>query len=81
MCLELITPSNGQVVYSDLTSPYDFNTMATYVCFTGYGLSGGDEVLSCGGDGSSPNGVWSGVIPTCEGILCALKITIMLIIM
>ncbi|XP_064384964.1 uncharacterized protein LOC135333878 isoform X2 [Halichondria panicea] len=71
MCLELITPSNGQVVYSDLTSPYDFNTMATYVCFTGYGLSGGDEMLSCGGDGSSPNGVWSGVIPTCEDITCA----------
>ncbi len=75
MCFELTTPSNGQVVYSDLTSPYDFDTMVTYVCYTGFGLSGGDEILTCGGDGSSQIGEWSGVIPTCEGILCALANT------
>ncbi len=67
-CTSLPLPGNGAIVYSSATpEPYQFGTTARYSCNTGYGLSGGDEVLSCGGDGSSPNGDWSGVIPTCEG--------------
>ena len=41
--------------------------MARYECdITGYGLSG-DMLRTCGGDGSSPNGVWSGMASNCEG--------------
>ena len=39
--------------------------MATYSCDTGYGLTG-DATSTCGGDDSSPNGVWSGTPPTCD---------------
>ncbi len=42
--------------------PYEFGTSARYLCNTGYGLSGGDEVISCGG-----SGMWDEPIPTCEG--------------
>ena len=68
-CSSLLGPDNGQVTYStDTTSPFDIGTMATYSCNTGFGLSGGDATRSCGGDGSSPNGIWSGMSPTCQGM-------------
>ena len=60
---------NGVIAYSDTPAPYDFGTMATYTCDTGYGLSG-DITRTCDGDGSSPNGVWSGSAPTCNSITC-----------
>ncbi len=67
-CSSLPLPDNGVIVYSSATpEPYQFGTTARYSCNIGFGLSGGDEMLSCGGDGSSPNGEWSGVIPTCDG--------------
>ncbi len=51
------------IVYSTASSaPYEFGTTARYSCSTGYGLTGGDVMLSCEGDG-----LWNGAIPTCEG--------------
>ncbi len=67
-CPALFAPANGQVTFvTDTTAPYDFATVATYTCNTGYGLIGGDVSRSCGGDMSNTTGVWSGVVPTCEG--------------
>ncbi len=57
-----MSPVNGQVVYEN-----SFSSIATYTCDTGYGLSGGDTTRTCGGDGSSTNGAWDGMMPTCEG--------------
>ena len=67
-CFDLPVPDNGRVVYSALGTPYDFGTQATYICDSGFGLNGGDEVRSCAGGGSSTNGTWSGRATTCEGI-------------
>ncbi len=67
-CPSLPLLDNGVIVYSAASSaPYEFGTTATYSCNTGYGLTGGDAVLSCDGDGDSPAGVWNGTIVTCEG--------------
>ena len=55
------------IILSSTPSPYDFGTMATYQCNGGFGLRGGDVTRTCGGDGSSPNGMWSGIPPMCEG--------------
>ena len=44
-----------------------YGAIATYSCNTGFGLSGGVETQTCGEDVSGPNGVWEGVVPTCEG--------------
>ncbi len=41
--------------------------MATFFCDEGYGLSGVDAMITCGGDDSSPFGTWTGLVPTCEG--------------
>ena len=66
MCPGLPLLVNGVISYSDTLA---FGAMATYTCDTGYGLSG-DMTRSCGGDGSSTNGVWSGFAPTCNSITC-----------
>ena len=63
----LRSPANGEVTYSN-SQPYTNGTVATYSCDEGFGLSGGDVTRTCEGDGSSPNGDWSGVTPSCEGI-------------
>ena len=65
-CRPLSPPTNGGVTYST-ASPFTSGSVATYSCDRGYGLSMGDARSTCGGDGSSPNGVWSGVVPICEG--------------
>ncbi len=66
-CPDLSGPANGQVTFAtDTTVPYDFGTVATYTCGTGFGLSG-DMTRTCGGDGSSTTGMWSATAPTCEG--------------
>ncbi len=67
MCSDLPPPDNGRITYStDTTSPYDFGTVATYVCDTGFGLVGGGSRL-CGGRDTSPSGSWSEAASTCEG--------------
>ncbi len=66
-CPALPTVSNGQITYSmDTSAPYEYGTVATYVCDTSYGVSGGEGVLFCGGDGSDTAGSWGTSIPTCE---------------
>ena len=65
MCSDLPNPANGLILFSS-PAPYEFGTTATYICNTGYGLSG-DVTRTCEGDGSSPTGMWSGALPTCEG--------------
>ena len=68
MCDTLHAPDNGHIVYSpDVTSPYNFGTVATCVCDSGYGLSGGTRTLRCGGNDSSPVGLWGGSTPSCLG--------------
>ena len=68
-CPALADLTNGAVVYaSDMTDPYDFGTTATYSCNSGYSLVG-DEVRTCGGDGSSITGEWDLSEPTCERML------------
>ena len=67
MCVELTAPANGQIAYStDQTPDFDFGTVVTYTCDRGYGISGGDSERLCGGDGSTSNGMWSEVAPSCE---------------
>ena len=68
-CLSLEAIANGQITYSpDTISPYNFGTVATFTCNTGFSLSG-DMTRTCGGDGSSQSGVWSGSSPVCVGEL------------
>ena len=68
MCTDIPAPTNGGVTYSpDTTTPYDFGTMGTYVCNSGFGIVGGASRV-CGGDGSSLNGGWSGSAAACEGV-------------
>ncbi len=68
-CSSLSLPDNGTIVFSPATSePYQFGTTATYSCNNNFGLST-NEILTCGGDGSSPNGMWVGIVPTCVGKL------------
>ena len=68
-CEDLLNPPNGDVNFSpDKTAPFDFGTNATYSCGTGFGLSEGNAMRTCDGDGSSPIGEWDGTAPTCEGI-------------
>ena len=68
VCPFLPSPADGVVAYTT-ASPFTYGAMATYSCNGGFGLSGGDVTRVCGGDGSSVNGMWSGVAPICEGTL------------
>ena len=68
-CSGLTSPTNAMITFSPSSStPYSFGTMASYSCVSGFGLSGGDATRTCEGDGSSPSGMWSGVIPSCGGM-------------
>ena len=61
MCPDIAEPVNGQINFSlDVLAPFDFGTVATYSCDTGFGLNGGDVTRMCEGDGSGPIGEWSG---------------------
>lgn len=79
-CPAISAPANGQVSFAtDTTAPYDFATVATYTCDTGYGLAG-DAIRSCGGDMSNTTGVWSGAAPTCEGIHLYIHVFLLLLL-
>ena len=56
-CGALENPNNGSVSVPETV----FSNMATYVCDTGYVLSGG-STRTC-----QVTGEWSGNAPTCEG--------------
>ena len=49
---------------SDTTAPYEYGTMATITCITGFGVSG-TATRTCSGDGLSTTGVWEGNIGSC----------------
>ncbi len=67
-CSDLPILDNGVIVYISITpAPYDYGTTARYDCNTGFGLNGGDTILTCEGDGSNAIGMWTGTIPTCDG--------------
>ena len=67
-CQVLSSPENGLITYSPtVTSEATYNTTAIYSCDVGFGLSGGEDVRTCEGDGNSLDGMWSGDAPTCEG--------------
>ena len=55
-CPTLTDPTNGIV---DVPSN-NLESTATYACDTGYNLTGGSSIRTCGSDG-----VWSGSDPTC----------------
>ncbi len=66
MCTSLAPQTNGLISFGpDTTSPYDYQTTATYVCIEGYGLFGGDRTRQCN-SGSANIGQWSGIAPMCE---------------
>ena len=66
-CPEPTPLENGEINVnaSEAPVPFGINTIITYLCDNGYGLS--NEVMSsvCLGNGSI--GVWSEEIPICEG--------------
>ena len=68
MCTSLAAPSNGLISYGpNMTSPFNYQTVATYSCNTGYGLFGGDRTRQC--VSTSPgDGGWSGIAPTCGSV-------------
>ena len=49
----------------DGSGNYPFGTVATFSCMTGFGLVGAAS-STCGGDGSSPMGMFDPATPTCE---------------
>ena len=71
MCTGLPSPDNGSIIYpTGTTSPYEFGTVATYMCDTGFGIDGGDVLRTCHGYGLSPMGTWTGTAPRCERTFC-----------
>ena len=49
----------------DSATQHLFNSVARYVCDTGYYISSGSIVLTC-----SKSGDWEGIVPTCARIVC-----------
>ena len=68
-CPTLMPPANADpITYSTVPSPaLSFGTTATYTCSSGFSVTAGDVIRTCGGDGSSTMGVWNGMEPTCGG--------------
>ena len=60
-CPALAAPANGNA--PSCTGGEGFGSVCTFTCQTGFGLVG-DAALTCGGDGSSPNGAWDIAPPT-----------------
>ena len=66
-CADIPDPNNGNIHFSvDNTAPFDIGTTATYHCFNGYHLAGGDTVRVCKKGGSGGN-FWNGTAPICQG--------------
>ena len=67
-CPHIADPTYGQIVFAlDDEAPFDLATTATYSCYSGYGLMGGDTVRTCEESGGSVIGAWSGIAPSCGG--------------
>jgi len=73
VCDDLADPINGNIRFSadrDRKSPFDYGTVAEYVCDLGYELSSSDlsdHSRSCDGTASSSEGYWTGFELSCEG--------------
>ena len=67
-CPALTAPMNGQVSYAtDMTSPYEIGTVATFTCNAGFSLDGAADTLTCADDDQIDTvGTWGGTEPTCE---------------
>ncbi len=67
MCASLPPPANGRVFYfTDFTPPYDYGTVATYSCNTGFSIGGGDVNSVCADVDNEAEGGWTRTPPTCE---------------
>ena len=67
MCMALPPLMNGQLSYAtDTIAPYNFGTIATHICDTGFGIIG-NVGRTCEKVGTSPVGAWSGTATTCGG--------------
>ena len=64
MCSDLPDPVNGRVAFApDTLAPFHLDTIATYECDTGFGLSGGHKRVC---DIADSIASWSGNVPFCE---------------
>ncbi len=67
ICDPLSNPTNGLITYSpDTTPPYEFETMASYRCNEGFGLTVGDTTRICV-NSVTVSEQWSGIEPECAG--------------
>ena len=66
---------NGQVSYAtDMTSPYEIGTVATFTCNAGFSLDGAADTLTCADDDQLDTvGTWGGTEPTCERMYMSTK--------
>ena len=66
MCLHLPDPEYGQIFYEpDMIAPFELDSTAYYLCIPGFGLTEGDPLRTCEGDGTNVVGEWSGMAPDC----------------
>ena len=65
ICDMLAPINNGSITYSN-TPPYEYDTVATYLCDEGFFLEG-DESINCTGDGRSVTGTWGPGTTVCAG--------------
>ena len=70
-CPTLTAPANGQVSYNtDMSSPFDIGTVATFSCDAGFSLNGTTATLVCADDDQADTiGTWGGTEPNCLGKL------------
>ena len=62
-----LTVVNGTTQYSpDTEPPFEFGTVATQECDEGFSLSG-SGMRTCGENGTSTVGEWTGQPAACEG--------------
>ena len=64
MCPDLSAPVNGKQPMC--TFSVDYNAVCTFECNSGFGIVG-ESQLTCGGDGSTADGIYDYDPPTCEG--------------
>ena len=62
-CPALTAPTNGND--PSCTDATNYNSSCTFTCMDGFALSDSAD-LTCGGDGTSITGTWSGSAPTCD---------------
>ena len=66
MCPDLADPTNGRVTFSvDGLAPFVLDTVATYNCMQGYGLSS-TKTRTCIEDDAISVAIWNSFPPTCS---------------